>query len=68
MSEIDQQLALRLAAVIREACVQAALTGYENAALDGLCPEGAQECAIEAIRAVPIEALVARSLAAANRR
>jgi hypothetical protein len=35
---------------VREACIEAALTGYEDAAIAGLCGEGALEMAISAIR------------------
>lgn len=47
-----------LAAHIRAACVRAALEGYERAQLDGLCHEGAWECAIEAIRALDLQELI----------
>ncbi len=49
-----------LAALVRTACVQAALSGYERAQMDGLCHEGAWECAIEAIRALDLEELMSR--------
>lgn len=39
-----------LAETVREACIQAAIRGYENAAMSGLCAEGAFESAISAIR------------------
>jgi hypothetical protein len=48
----------RLAEAVRAACVQAALAGYEDAALSGLCHEGAWECAIDAIRSLDIEAVL----------
>ncbi|MES1942083.1 acetyltransferase [Salinisphaera sp. T5B8] len=35
---------------IRAACIEAALAGYEEAAIAGLCGEGALEMAISAIR------------------
>ena len=41
---------LALAEHIREACIAAALEGYEDAAVSGLCGEGALEVAISAIR------------------
>lgn len=41
---------LELAERVREACIQAAVAGYEDAAISGLCDEGAQEAAISAIR------------------
>jgi hypothetical protein len=48
----------RLAEAIRAACLQAALDGYEDARMDGLCHEGAWENAIEAIRGLDIEAVL----------
>lgn len=43
---------------IRAACIQAALDGYETAAADGLCAEGAWECAVDAMRHADLAALV----------
>jgi hypothetical protein len=33
--------------------IKAALAAYEQARLDGLCHEGAWECALEALQALP---------------
>ena len=44
-----------LAETVREACIEAALQGYENAAISGLCHEGAWEAAISAMRMVDLE-------------
>lgn len=43
---------------VRAACIQAALEGYENAAADGLCAEGAWECAVDAMRRADLRALL----------
>ncbi len=43
---------------IRAACIQAALEGYETAAADGLCAEGAWECAVDAMRHTDLRALI----------
>ncbi len=40
----------RIAEATRQACIEAALEGYESAAISGLCHEGAWENAISAIR------------------
>ena len=48
----------RLAETIRQACIEAALQGYENAAISGLCHEGAWEMAIDAIRALNIVSII----------
>ncbi len=51
--------AQRIAEAVRAASVQAALAAYEQAAISGLCHEGAWECAIGAIRALKVEEIVA---------
>jgi hypothetical protein len=52
---------LRLAQAVRRACLQAALEGYERAAADGLCDEGALEVALDAIRSLDVERLIDQS-------
>ena len=47
-----------VARAIREACIAAALEGYERAGLAGLCAEGRFEMAIDAIRALDLDAVV----------
>jgi hypothetical protein len=49
---------LQLAAAVRNACVCAALDGYEQAQIAGLCQEGAWECAVDAMRKLDLKALV----------
>jgi hypothetical protein len=46
------------AEAIRNACVQAALDGYQNAAIAGLCHEGAWEAAINAIQMLDLDAVI----------
>ena len=48
---------LDLAEAVRAACIEAAVTGYENAAMSGLCAEGAFEAAVSAIRMLDLKAL-----------
>jgi hypothetical protein len=48
----------RVAEMVRAACVDAALAGYEQASMDGLCHEGAWEVAVDAIRALNLDALL----------
>ena len=48
----------RIAEAVREACWRAAQQGYERAAADGLCDEGALEVALEAIRSLEIDPIV----------
>ncbi|HEX2189886.1 MAG TPA: ATP-binding protein [Longimicrobiaceae bacterium] len=58
MAETDPvQLAQRVAEAVRRACVQAARDGYEQAAISGLCAEGAAEAAVDAVRMLDVAAL-----------
>ncbi len=50
--------ARQVAEAVRAACVRAALEGYEQAGMDGLCHEGAWEAAVDAIRALDLNAIV----------
>ena len=50
---------------VREACIAAALEGYEEAAIAGLCGEGALEMAISAIRRLDMAEVIGNSDAAA---
>jgi hypothetical protein len=52
---------LALAEQVRKACVEAALAGYEDASLSGLCAEGALEAAISAIERMDLRELLAQS-------
>jgi formiminotetrahydrofolate cyclodeaminase len=55
-----RDLARRLTAAVREACVDAAIDGYERASISGLCHEGAWEAAVSAIRMAALDALAER--------
>ena len=52
-----------LADAVRNACVKAALDGYEQAQIAGLCQEGAWECAVDAIRMLDLKAILAEKAA-----
>lgn len=45
---------LALAEQIRQACIAAARSSYEDAAANGLCAEGAWECAVDAMHHVDL--------------
>lgn len=49
---------LRLARAVRDACIRAAKEGYEQAAISGLCEDGALEAALSAIHMVDLDAVV----------
>jgi len=61
-------LARGLAEAVRQACIDAALAGYESASLAGLCEEGAWEAAVSAIRMAPLDEATARVLGQVIRR
>lgn len=48
-----------LAEKIRAAYVETALTSYEDASANGLCAQGAWECAVDAMRHLDVAALLA---------
>lgn len=54
----DEEARRKLAEQVRAACIQAALEGYEQAGIAGLCHEGAFEVAVDAIRQLDIEVLL----------
>lgn len=47
-----------LAEAVRAACIQAARDGYQNAAIAGLCHEGAWEAAIGAMQMLDVDAVI----------
>ena len=57
-AENSSQNLNQVAEAVRTACVQAAQQGYERAAADGLCDEGALEVALDAIRSLDLENLL----------
>ena len=54
----QRELHRRLAEAVRDACGKAAQEAYENAGISCLCEEGRWECAISAIRALDLEAVI----------
>ena len=48
----------RIVEATRKACIEAALAGYESAAISGLCHEGAWENAISAIRRLDLQDII----------
>jgi len=49
-----------MATAVRDACYTAAVTAYENARMDGLCHDGAWECALEAMRSADFTSIVTK--------
>jgi hypothetical protein len=56
---VTSEESMRLAAAVREACLQAAKQGYEEAASSGLCHDGAVEASLDAVRMVDLAAVLA---------
>lgn len=57
----DAALAAASAEALRRALIEAALDGYERAALSGLCAEGAWEAAVSAMRAFDLDTVQSRT-------
>lgn len=49
---------IELAEVVRQACIEAARTGYREASMSGLCAEGAAEAAVGSIQSLDLEKLI----------
>jgi hypothetical protein len=58
----------KIAAIVRDACVQAALEAYETARMDGLCHEGAWEIAVGAMRSLDVTRFTAETERSSKRR
>ncbi|HSH30114.1 MAG TPA: hypothetical protein VK971_09435 [Thiohalobacter sp.] len=50
--------ALRLAEAVRAACIRAMREAHQDAAISGLCSEGALEAAIGAVQQLDLNALI----------
>ncbi|MBK9054042.1 MAG: acetyltransferase [Chloroflexi bacterium] len=60
MNETLPQLSPQeLVETVRQACLAAAITAYEQARTDGLCDEGALEFALDAIRRLDTSKILA---------
>jgi len=60
---MDGEMAMTLAEVVRRACLEAAAKGYEDAAISGLCHEGATQAALDAIRMIELQPLIDQAAA-----
>ncbi|HET7587430.1 MAG TPA: acetyltransferase [Gammaproteobacteria bacterium] len=58
MPELDEAKRHQLAEAVRNACIKAARDGYQNAAIAGLCHEGAWEAAISAMQVLNLGAVM----------
>ncbi|MFN2181619.1 MAG: acetyltransferase [Candidatus Promineifilaceae bacterium] len=51
-----------VATAVRDACYSAALSAYEDASIDGLCHDGARECALAAMRELDYSSIVSKAI------
>jgi hypothetical protein len=49
---------IKIAEMVRSACLEAALEAYEDAGISGLCAEGRWEYAVQAISTLDLEAVL----------
>lgn len=49
---------LEIAEIVKNACIEAAREGFQDASMSGLCPEGAMEAAISAMEKLKPEQLL----------
>jgi len=49
---------LEVARLVKTACIQTALEGYQSASISGLCEEGAWEAAVSAMKMLDLEKLL----------
>lgn len=47
-----------LARKVRDACIEAAREGFQDASISGLCTEGAMEAAISAIQKLDVDTII----------
>lgn len=55
---MDPTDSVKIAQAVLSACLEAAIDAYEDAGISGLCAEGRWECAIQAIQAVDLGAVL----------
>lgn len=56
-----------LAEAVRHACLEAAREAFDSASLSGLCREGAEEAALDAIRALDLKRVLQLPSAASEK-
>lgn len=59
---VEEDARQLLAQAVRDACVQAALDGYEQAGMSGLCAEGRWEMAVDAMRSLDLAAVLSKAV------
>lgn len=65
MSDAIERQLRAVAERVRQACLTAAVEGYDDAGLRGLCAEGRWECARQAIADLDLEVVLRGEMSAA---
>jgi hypothetical protein len=68
VSEYLSEEQASLAETVRRTCIETAQTAYEDAAMSGLCHEGASECALDAMRGLDLAAITSRDMSSSPKR
>lgn len=55
---MNNQERYQLAKNVKEACIQAAKEGFQDASMSGLCNEGAMEAAVSAIQRLELNKII----------
>ena len=55
---MNEQERYQTAKKVKEACIQAAKEGFQDASMSGLCNEGAMEAAVSAIQNLDIQKIL----------
>ncbi len=61
-TNVDHNDLWQLATTVRNACYKVAVAAYEEARMDGLCEEGAWECALDTMRSVDCKTVINRTV------
>lgn len=52
----------QLAKAVRDDCYKTAVAAYKDARINGLCDEGAWECAVGAMRSIDCKSVITRAI------
>ena len=55
---MNKQEPYQIAETVKQACIQAAKDGFQDASMSGLCTEGAMEAAVSAIQKLDIQKIL----------
>lgn len=57
-NQIDSNEYEQLALLIKSECVKTAVEAYETASQNGICHEGAWECAVDSMKSMKVEEII----------